>query len=54
MSQQEGQKWKKAVDPVFLDYKKDMLGKGLKASRSMDTFSSSGNAWLIGQPRKRI
>ena len=32
LSQQEGQKWKKAVDPVFLDYKKDMIGKGLKAS----------------------
>ena len=32
LTQEEGNRWKKAVEPVFTDYKKDMMAKGLKAS----------------------
>jgi TRAP-type C4-dicarboxylate transport system substrate-binding protein len=30
LNDEEGAKWKKAVEPVFADYKKDMAGKGIK------------------------
>jgi TRAP-type transport system periplasmic protein len=37
LSDQEGAKWKKAVEPVFADYKKDMAGAGFKAP-DMDAY----------------
>jgi TRAP-type C4-dicarboxylate transport system substrate-binding protein len=30
LSDEEGAKWKKAVEPVFADFKKDLAGKGIK------------------------
>jgi TRAP-type transport system periplasmic protein len=37
LSDEEGVKWKKAVEPVFVDYKKDMAGKGVKEAE-VDTY----------------
>lgn len=37
LSPEEGNRWKKSVESVFADYKKDMTGKGLKAAE-IDTY----------------